>query len=1351
MSKHWKRFAAVVVSLTMAFQFCVNDFYAYAETNAPEQETVVTNTEQPQTPTEPEVTTEPVETPAPEQPAETPVTTELAEESAPEVETEPTTPPAEGEPAQEQTPAQPEEEAAGTLKLEFKDEEGNTLKTVDPIALTDKVVGDTIRLVDLGVDTNVADYTLVDIKDKNDSTKDYNPNSVDFTLTKNITELQLVYRENPKEPETTPTENDTNTTEDSQQGEGEEDSEADADEADTEEEDSEEPVEEEETPQKQKNMLLSVLLADITRSDNISINMVDDDGATNKGIFAGGAISESTAPKWENHTFVNATVTVNGTAYEIAYLVEYNDSYYYATESDVNVATQLDSINDVVFHYEKNVTHYDITYNVTGASSVEGNSYEGVTEVKEGSDLSFSVNTAIGYDAEVTVNGRTPTVKEENYGLTKVYTISDIQNNVTVNINFKELTEFNIDLSWKQTDDGVMHLHGGDITSKNGNRFSKGDTVTWTIESADETWMLNGLSINGENINIPTDFSAGASAKTILTQGKNAGIVVTVTCNGIQEDRHWEVDRSYYTHTVTIENAQTDLELTYANLRGHTHQEVMPLEITGVTLYAETTSGKTELETATPQAQNIFGNPMGFTFTLNPGYSNPVVKVNGAEVSATNQGNGRYSFTASKDRNVVTVSVVATKAEYQVTYDLKGGDDSSDFVDNNSYSIDQPTILVNSNIPTKENKYFAGWKIKGDSSGKTYQPGDTVSIKELSINNNEIVFEAQWEDEATYGTWVEYKVKYQYQTGIDQYTTAEIETYNGIIGTTVAMFNADKTIEVDGVTYYFDSENQLVGEITGEDQTVITLKYNRKFKVEYNTNEGSFESEKDYTSEEIAGSTVTVISEEPVRKGYTFEGWQIEGKTQNTTFTMPFEDVILVAQWEKDNSQWYDLIYDANGGKGGPEDEQDAYLSGQKASLNQSNNPSRENARFLGWSENKIEEILIAAPAEGTIVTEVTFGEGDKTVYAVWAVDNNDNDIPDYNESYSLTIYYQYAQGEDGDEDLLPETYSDTDMKVGEEYNVASPEVEGYVARPTEVTGTIDKTDVEATVTYYRDSNGNGEPDSEDNRYTVRFLDYDGTVLSTQSVLEGMSAVAPANPTRDGYTFTGWDRSFDNITSDLDVNAQYQVNPTPVTPDDGDDEGDTPATPTTPGGGEGTGTTPTAPAAPAAGPVAVADDDADAEEEPEEEEVEDEETPLSNGEEEEVDEGKTPLAKIDVWALINLIAAIITVLFGLILLLSKRHKNDDEEDEEERQARIERGEEKEQEQKRGWICKVLGVLVAIGSVVLFILTEDMSLPMAMTDEWTIWMVIIAVVELVLLLVGRHWKDVDDDEEEQAQA
>lgn len=32
----------------------------------------------------------------------------------------------------------------------------------------------------------------------------------------------------------------------------------------------------------------------------------------------------------------------------------------------------------------------------------------------------------------------------------------------------------------------------------------------------------------------------------------------------------------------------------------------------------------------------------------------------------------------------------------------------------------------------------------------------------------------------------------------------------------------------------------------------------------------------------------------------------------------------------------------------------------------------------------------------------------------------------------------------------------------------------------------------------------------------------------------------PNYPSRDGYTFTGWDKSFNNITSDLIVTAQYE-------------------------------------------------------------------------------------------------------------------------------------------------------------------------------------------------------------------
>ncbi len=63
--------------------------------------------------------------------------------------------------------------------------------------------------------------------------------------------------------------------------------------------------------------------------------------------------------------------------------------------------------------------------------------------------------------------------------------------------------------------------------------------------------------------------------------------------------------------------------------------------------------------------------------------------------------------------------------------------------------------------------------------------------------------------------------------------------------------------------------------------------------------------------------------------------------------------------------------------------------------------------------------------------------------------------------------------------------------------------------------------------------------------YTVTFKDWDGTVLKTEQVEEGQSATAPANPTREGYTFIGWDKDYSNVQSDLVVTAKYQKNETP--------------------------------------------------------------------------------------------------------------------------------------------------------------------------------------------------------------
>jgi hypothetical protein len=67
------------------------------------------------------------------------------------------------------------------------------------------------------------------------------------------------------------------------------------------------------------------------------------------------------------------------------------------------------------------------------------------------------------------------------------------------------------------------------------------------------------------------------------------------------------------------------------------------------------------------------------------------------------------------------------------------------------------------------------------------------------------------------------------------------------------------------------------------------------------------------------------------------------------------------------------------------------------------------------------------------------------------------------------------------------------------------------------------------------------------NSYTVTFADQDGTIIDTQTVEHGSPATAPDDPERVGYSFTGWDREFENITGDLTVTATYAINEYTVT------------------------------------------------------------------------------------------------------------------------------------------------------------------------------------------------------------
>lgn len=66
-------------------------------------------------------------------------------------------------------------------------------------------------------------------------------------------------------------------------------------------------------------------------------------------------------------------------------------------------------------------------------------------------------------------------------------------------------------------------------------------------------------------------------------------------------------------------------------------------------------------------------------------------------------------------------------------------------------------------------------------------------------------------------------------------------------------------------------------------------------------------------------------------------------------------------------------------------------------------------------------------------------------------------------------------------------------------------------------------------------------------QYTATFKDHDDTTITTSTVDYMTSAVAPGHPTRTGYTFVGWDATFDQMTANISVKAIYSINSYTIT------------------------------------------------------------------------------------------------------------------------------------------------------------------------------------------------------------
>ncbi len=120
------------------------------------------------------------------------------------------------------------------------------------------------------------------------------------------------------------------------------------------------------------------------------------------------------------------------------------------------------------------------------------------------------------------------------------------------------------------------------------------------------------------------------------------------------------------------------------------------------------------------------------------------------------------------------------------------------------------------------------------------------------------------------------------------------------------------------------------------------------------------------------------------------------------------------------------------------------------------------------------------------------------------------------------------------------------------------------------------------------------------------------------------------------------------------------------------------------------------------------------------------------------------------WALYNLILTILTSLLSIALLEGyfKDQKEEEEESDEQIMALAMKEEEPEEKKiDRKLVTRILSIVFSIGALILFFLTEDMTNPMSLTDKWTVWHVIIALIQCVDALLSKKSKDEEEKADE----
>lgn len=257
----------------------------------------------------------------------------------------------------------------------------------------------------------------------------------------------------------------------------------------------------------------------------------------------------------------------------------------------------------------------------------------------------------------------------------------------------------------------------------------------------------------------------------------------------------------------------------------------------------------------------------------------------------------------------------------------------------------------------------------------------------------------------------------------------------------------------------------------------------------------------------------------PTREGYTFTGWLLDGRPFD--FSTPITgNLTLTAGWQENEPPapvTHTVTFDSAGGSTIP-----AQTVTDGAAAIDPGTPTRDGYTFTGWLLDG-KSFDFATPITGDITLTAGWeesGEPAPTIHTVTFDDGTGNTVT-VNVQEGETVQEPSAPSRDG--------YEFTGWLLdGTPYDFTTP-VTGDIT----LTAGWEKTEEPVTT------------------FTVSFRTNGGTAVEQQTITEGGTVEKPMDPTRDGYTFTGWlldGQPYDfttPITGNIVLDAAWEQN-TPI-------------------------------------------------------------------------------------------------------------------------------------------------------------------------------------------------------------